>query len=287
MPGVRHAPLPALSPRNARVVRLGRLARQRRLRTVEGVFVLDGPTLLTDAVRAGLVVEEVFVEPGADERPEVAAAVAAAVEVGADAWLLTGGLRGHVEPTTPNGVAAVARIPTPAPPDLGPAEGDDAPLHLVLVGVADPGNVGTLLRTAEAVGASSVVLTDGSVDPWAPKVVRASAGSVLRVPVRTGEARVELEGLAAHGVRRVGTAGTRGRAPDQLDLTEPVALVLGSEAHGLGDSLADAIDAWASLPMAGEVESLNVAVAGSVLAFEVVRQRAVASLAARSDVGPA
>lgn len=283
MPGVRRATLPSLSPRNARVVRLGRLARLRQVRADEGRFVLDGPTLLADAVRAGLEVEEVFVEPGADERPEVAAALMAAVDAGADAWSLTGGLRGHVEPTTPNGMAAVARIPRAAEPG---GASDGAALHLVLVGVSDPGNIGTLLRTAEAVGATSVVLTDGSVDPWAPKVVRASAGSVLRVPVRTGEARAELDELAGQRVRRVGTARVGGRAPDQIPLAGPVALVLGSEAHGLDDSLADAIDQWATLPMVGEVESLNVAVAGSVLAFEAVRQRAAGAGATDPANGP-
>jgi TrmH family RNA methyltransferase len=144
------------------------------------------------------------------------------------------------------------------------------------VGVADPGNLGTLLRTAEAVGAVELVVGEGTADPWAPKVVRASAGSVWRVPLHHGPVDAVLADLGASGVRRVGTAGAGGVAPHRLDLTGPVALVLGSEAHGLPDEVADGIDSWASLPMEGAVESLNVAVAGSVLAFEVVRQRAEA-----------
>ncbi len=264
------APAP-LSPRNARVVELGRLSRQRRARADTGRFVVDGPVLLTDAVAAGIEVHDVFVDPGAADRPEVAAAVAAAVGRGARAWAVEGGLRGHVEPRTPHGVAAVASVP--APPAPGPAEAPSA-LHLVLVAVGDPGNAGTLLRTAEAVGATSVVLTDGSVDPWAPKVVRASAGSVLRVPVRSGPADEVLARLGSAGVVRVGTAGTDGTTPQALDLAGPVALVLGSEAHGLPAAVAAAVDVWATLPMQGRVESLNVAVAGSVLAYEVVRQRA-------------
>jgi TrmH family RNA methyltransferase len=258
------------------VARLGRLVRQRRVREREGAFVVDGPVLLADAVRDGLVVEEVLVDPDAVDRPEVVAAVQAAATSGARVAVLVGGLRGHVDTATPNGVVAIVRRP-----ERGTSEGEVAAsadgrpaLHLVLVGVGDPGNVGTLLRTAEAVGSTSVVLTDGSADPWAPKVVRASAGSVLRVPVRSGAADQVLDGLGAAGIRRIGTAGEGGSAPQELDLGGPVALVLGSEAHGLPSDLRDRIDDWATLPMQGAVESLNVAVAGSVLAFEVVRQRA-------------
>ena len=244
--------------------------------------MLDGPTLLADAIRAGIAVEHVFLDPDATGRPEVDAAVRAAVTAGASAWNVTGGLRGHVDVATPNGVAAVGRIPVTD-------DGDDAAcgspaLHVVLVGVTDPGNTGTLLRTAEAVGATSVVLTEGSVDPWSPKVVRASAGSVLRVAVRSEPAGAILGRLGEAGVLRVGTTGTGGRAPDRIDLTGPVAVVLGSEAHGLPADIAGDIDEWASLPMSGEVESLNVAVAGSVLAFEALRQRA-ATEPASSD-GP-
>lgn len=264
------APRP-LSPRNARVVELGRLSRQRRVREDSGHLVLDGPVLLREALAAGIEVRDVFVDPEAVERRDVAEALIVAAAAGATVWAVQGGLEGHVDPQHPNGVAAVARIPDAAAPAGAVADG--TPLHLVLVGVSDPGNVGTLLRTAEAVGATSVVLTEGSVDPWAPKVVRASAGSVLRVPVRGGPAADELLALRAAGVRCVGTTGVGGEAPERVDLTVPTALVLGNEAHGLPGELAPAVDAWVSLPMAGGVESLNVAVAGSVVAFEAVRQR--------------
>lgn len=265
--------LEPLSPRNARVAALGRLTRQRRARDAEDRFVVDGPVLLAEAVRDGVTVEDVFVDPDAAERPDVAAAVAAAAAAGARAWAVTGGLRAHVDVTTPHGLAAIARRPAA---DVTPP-GGIAPLHVVLVGVADPGNVGTLLRTAEAVGATSLVVGEGTADPWAPKVVRASAGSVWRVPLRSGPVDDVLAELGRAGVRRVGAAGGVGEAPHRLDLTGPVALVLGSEAHGLPASVTGDIDSWASLPMEGAVESLNVAVAGSVLAFEAVRQRAVAA----------
>lgn len=274
--------LEPLSPRNARVAALGRLTRQRRAREADGLFVVDGPVLLADAVRDGVVVTDVFVDPAAADRPEVATAVGAATAAGARPWSVTGGLRPHVDVATPHGLAAVARRPAPAGDGDGDGGAGTAALHVVLVGVADPGNVGTLLRTAEAVGASSLVVGEGTADPWAPKVVRASAGSVWRVPLRTDPVAEVLDELGGAGVLRVGAAGGVGVAPHELALDGPVALVLGSEAHGLPDDLAGSIDSWASLPMEGAVESLNVAVAGSVLAFEAVRQRTV-----RQDPGPA
>lgn len=258
-----------LSPRNARVSHLGRLVRQGRARDEDGLFVVDGPVLLADAVRDGLTVQDVFVASGAHDADPVAGAVASAVVAGARVWEVTGGLGPHVEPATPHGVVAVARRPDVVTPPVSP------PLHLVLVGVADPGNVGTLIRTAEAVGAHAVVVADGSADPWAPKVVRASAGSVWRVALERGSAAAALTRLGGDGVLRVAAAGGPGAAPHDLDLSGPVAIVLGSEAHGLPPGIAGQVDARASLPMEGTVESLNVAVAGSVLAYEVVRQRSV------------
>jgi RNA methyltransferase, TrmH family len=142
---------------------------------------------------------------------------------------------------------------------------DEATFVLVADRLADPGNAGTIIRSAEAAGADGVVLTPGSVDPYNPKVVRASAGSLFRVPV----IEATLESLA--GFRRLGTSSHHG------DLyTDPVyhgrcAVVVGNEAHGLDDDAA--IDQWITIPHAGPTESLNVAMAATVVAFEVARQR--------------
>lgn len=257
----------ALSRRNPRVADLGRLVRQRRARDAGGVFVIDGPVLLAEAVRDGVAVDDVYLAPGALDAPAVAEAVVAAARARARVWEVAGGLGTHVEPTTPHGVVAVAQRPGVV------TTLRTAPLHLVLVGVADPGNVGTLIRTAEAAGAHTVVVADGSADPWAPKVVRASAGSVWRTKIERGPAESTLRGLGDDGAVRVAAAGRAGAAPHEIDLTGPVALVLGSEAHGLPPEVGEHVDVWTSLPMGGAVESLNVAIAGSVLAFEVVRQR--------------
>jgi TrmH family RNA methyltransferase len=148
------------------------------------------------------------------------------------------------------------------------------PLVLVLAGVGDPGNAGTLLRSAEAAGATAVWATAGTVDLYAPKTVRASAGALFHVPVRDGlDGPAALDGLRAAGVRVLGTAASGGTPVDQADLTGPVAFVLGNEAHGLDGVWAGAVDEWLTIPMVGRAESLNVAMAGTLLCFEAARQR--------------
>ena len=131
--------------------------------------------------------------------------------------------------------------------------------------LADPGNAGTIIRSAEAAGADAVVLTPGSVDPYNPKVVRASAGSLFRIPV----VEATLESLS--GYRRLGTSSHRGDRYTDPVYHGRVAVVVGNEAHGLDDDAA--IDQWITIPHAGPAESLNVAMAATVLAFEVARQR--------------
>lgn len=139
---------------------------------------------------------------------------------------------------------------------------------VVCAGVADPGNAGTILRSAEAAGAGAVVLTAGSVDAYNPKVVRASAGALFHVTVVPGIRPEELAGL---GLTIIGTSSHRGSPHTSCDLTKGVAIVVGSEAHGIGDDVP--IEEWITIPHEGRSESLNVAMAATVLCFEVARQR--------------
>ena len=140
----------------------------------------------------------------------------------------------------------------------------------VVVGdrIADPGNVGTILRSAEAAGAAGVVLTAGSVDLYSPKVIRSSAGAAFHLPVVTGVALIELRAL---GLRLLAASSHRGVPYTAADLTVPCALVVGNEAHGLPDDAP--VDGWITIPHRGRAESLNVAMATAVLCFEVARQR--------------
>ncbi len=167
-------------------------------------------------------------------------------------------------------LALVARPRTEMPESLAT---DD--LVLVLAGVSDPGNTGTIIRTAEACAARCVVVVGGA-DPWAPKAVRASAGSVLRVPVvQTADAGAAIEALKAAGAAIVVADPYHGEPHASGALAAgagPVAVVLGSESHGLDASLCELADRRVRIPMAGDTESLNVAMAATLLAFEYRRR---------------
>ncbi|MFL6205500.1 MAG: TrmH family RNA methyltransferase [Acidimicrobiales bacterium] len=251
--------------------RLRRLSGRRGARLEEGRFVIDGPTLLAEALRSGVAVEEVFTSGGQEALVRAAAEAGATVrEVSADV------LARATDTTTSQGVAAVA-----ARVEVSLEEACRAlragPLGLVLVDVGDPGNAGTLVRAAEAAGAAAVLFCGSSVDPSNGKCVRASAGALFHVPIASGgEVRPVLEGLGELGVRRVATVVDGGAPYDEADLTGPVALVLGSEAHGLPAAVDDLVDERVTIPMVGRSESLNVAMAGAVLCFESLRQRRLA-----------
>lgn len=220
---------------------------------------------------AGLVLEAVFVETGADRRGDVAAVVARAGAAGVAVWELPADALGRLTDVVhPPGVAAIA----PWVPAGLVAPTTATSSVLVLAGVADPGNAGTLLRCAEAAGFTGVVFCGDAVDPTNPKCVRASAGALFHTPVVIGD---DVAGVLAElgtlGYRRIATSARASHAYDAADLTGPIAVVLGNEAHGLGVDIDALVDETVTIPMVGRSESLNVAMAGSIICFEALRQR--------------
>ncbi len=263
-----------VAAKNPLVSQLRRLSRRRSARTDEGRFLIEGPNLLGVALEAGADVTLVLRDGAAPLSDEVAALAERAARSGARLVELPPGVLAKITDTvTPQPVAAtVARSPLSLD-DLLAGEPPALPV-LVLVGVSDPGNAGTLLRSAEAAGASAVVFCAGSVDPYHPKTVRASAGSIFLVPVVDGgDARVVLAALGDHEVRRLGTVARGGVDLAEAALRAPVAIVLGSEAHGLPDGLERVLDEVVTIPMSGRAESLNVAMAGTLMVFEAARRR--------------
>ena len=263
-----------------RLAGLRRLARSASARRADGVFIVEGATLGAEAAAAGLAIREVYIETSrADEDERIladrlAAAGAGLIEVEVGTLAKVGAS------VTPQPLLAVVERPAAAQPGESPAVAapGDAPeaasFVLVAVSVADPGNAGTLLRCAEAAGAGSVIFAGDTADPYGPKAVRASAGSIFRLPAALSEDPVAtLEELRAQGLRTVGAAAGRGLPYDRADLTPPLALVVGNESHGLPASLEGCIDAWVHVPLGGQAESLNVGAAAAVLCFEVQRRR--------------
>jgi RNA methyltransferase, TrmH family len=247
------------------------------------VFVVDGPVLVAEALSADVVVRELYCDVDHLGDPAIAEVVAAARSASVRVQVTQPGVIARVaDPVTPRPLVAVVERPdapvaTRLPGAGGSAGGSGL---LVLVGVSDPGNTGTLMRTAEAAGMTAVWVVGDGADPFGPKAVRASAGSVLRVPIAVHrDALVALASLVAAGHTLVGTSA-QGVVYDQFDAGPSPALLLGSEAHGLDPEVAAMVDRWVSVPMSGAAESLNVAVAGSVLAFELARRRRTGSDAA-------
>jgi TrmH family RNA methyltransferase len=238
-----------------KIQRLRRLIGRRGPRWDEGAFVVEGATLIEEAVAAGWEIEAQYVDPRGR----------AVRGAGGDVFELAPHVMERIASTeSPQPVLAVVRMRRPTVESLAGAS-----LVVVCDRVSDPGNLGTILRSAEAAGASGVVLLAGSVDPFNPKVVRASAGALFHVPVVADVALHELQTL---GLPLVGTSSHQGAAYTETDLASPFALVMGSEAHGVDEQIP--IDRWISIPHAGRAESLNVAMAATVVVFEAARQRA-------------
>jgi TrmH family RNA methyltransferase len=202
---------------------------------------------VAEATRAGWEIEAQYVAPGG--RP---------VDGSPVRWLAPGVLERVASTETPQPVLAVVRMPDPAPAVTGHER------VVVCAGIADPGNLGTILRSAEAAGFDAVACTPGTVDPYSPKTVRASAGALFHVPVL-----VDCD-PASLGLPLIGTKAEGGQPYTSADLTGPLALIVGSEAHGVPDDVH--VEQWISVPHAGRSESLNAAMAATLVVFEVRRQ---------------
>lgn len=183
--------------------------------------------------------------------------------------LAPGVLERVADTVTPQPLLATVRVPRSTIEDLV------APTFLVVcVDVRDPGNAGAVIRAADAAGADGVVCCEGTVDPFNPKTVRASAGSIFHLPVVVdGDPEDVLDALRARGVRSLAAVAHGGVPYTDVDLGSPVAIVLGNEAAGLPEHLSGHLDGEVTVPMSGRAESLNVSMAAAVLLFEVARCR--------------
>jgi TrmH family RNA methyltransferase len=257
------------SAHNRRVAGAIRL-QKRALREKDARFLVEGPQGVAEALRSPAPVHEVFVSTESAGRLTPVRDLAR--DRGVAVHDVTAEVMAHLTSTvTPPGVVAVAGfVDVPLDVVLG-AEGPLA----ILVEARDPGNAGTILRSADAAGAGGVVFTTSSVDPYNAKAVRASAGSLFHVPVvRQAEVRTAIAACRGAGRRVLGADARGTTSVFEADLRGPVALVFGNEAHGLpGDALGE-VDDTLRVPISGRAESLNLAAAAAVILFECARQRA-------------
>ena len=245
------------SRQNPLVSHIRKLNSARSARRNSGEFVGEGPKLLAEALKAGAELTTVV---SSGELPGALPAGTRQVEVPADL------LQSMCDTKTPQGVLFLCRIPDTGAPELLPGR-----RYLVLDGLQDPGNVGTIWRTADALGADGLILVNGCADPFAPKTVRATMGACFRLPVY--EVRVEeLPGLLERSGLPLYATALRADTVDVRDADlSRAAVVIGSEGRGISDEMLDLCEKTLKIPMRERCESLNAAVAATVVLWEMAR----------------
>ncbi|MGB8734407.1 MAG: RNA methyltransferase [Candidatus Sulfotelmatobacter sp.] len=282
---MKNPPEPALSAqdrlrrvegRHNPLVKQLRQAFSRSELTEAGDCAVEGLRILEEAIRSGLRFSAVFFRESAQDRadrllPQIGAQV--------ETLLLPDKLFDSLVPSeSPQGVAALVRLKEFSLDDL--TERLQVGPIIVIAGLQDPGNLGTILRSSEAFGSAGIVLGEGTVSPFNSKVVRASAGSVFRLPVihrhgKSSTLKLEevSEKLRAQGVRLIATSSHKGTPIDQADLKRPAAIFFGNEGSGLPRDVMAKMDESIAIPHAAQVESLNAGVAASIVLYEAARQR--------------
>lgn len=255
------------SPQNARV-KVWASLQQKKYREREGAFLAEGVHLVQEALASGETLEAIVYDaergwPAELDRERAAAVAGDIVQASPAVMAKCAGT------DTPPPVFAVVRKRAVDPEELLLPEG----LVVVLDGLRDPGNVGTIIRSADAAGADGVVLGRGSVDPYNPKTVRSTMGSLFHLPVVEADLPCLLPRARDRGIRLVGAALRGERSCYDFDWQGGVWLILGNEAEGLSPEVAALLDASVHIPMRGRAESLNVAMAATVLLFEAMRRR--------------
>jgi RNA methyltransferase, TrmH family len=282
-------PTEPLSPNNPRIRDAAKLA-QKKHRRETGLILIEGARLVADALASGAQVREVFCteEFGESTHDNIFASPTVAGRPGsrtpatasragafnrARAVAITEEAAGKLSDTrTPQGVFAVVEF---VPLEVGALDLPSDALVLVADGVGDPGNLGTMVRSAAALGASALIASGESCDITNPKAARSTMGAIFRLPVaEAGELGGVIDALKARGMQTVAAVPRDGAAPWDLDLAGPIALLIGSEADGLPSECIAAADQSVTISMPGGTESLNAAASATALLYEAARQRA-------------
>jgi TrmH family RNA methyltransferase len=234
-----------------------------------GLAGIEGPNLIEEAINAGLLITCVFAAKGFEHLLDPMP-IPPEIEI-----LLMN--RELLDPAlvteSPQPIAALVELPDWTWAHIMTPGHNNAPLIVVLAGVQDPGNLGTVMRSAEAFGADGVIALPGTVSGWNPKAIRASAGSIFRLPFINASASECFTNLREAGVHIFTTTVLAAEPVDLVDLTVPVAIIFGNEGNGVPESVATHADEPVTISCPGAVESLNAAVAASVVLYEASRQR--------------
>jgi TrmH family RNA methyltransferase len=237
--------------------------------TPEGYAPIEGLRMVEEAIRSGLRFRAVFFSASAHSRAQrLLPQIGSHVEM----LLVPDKLfAGAVPSETPQGVAALVRWKAFRLPDIL-LRASRFPV-LIVAGIQDPGNLGTIIRSAEAFEAAGVVIGEGTVSPFNPKVVRASAGSIFRLPLVRAKLSEAMVQMRAQGLPLLATSSHKGVPLYQVSLAGPVAIFVGNEGAGLPRNMASEMDETIAIPHAAQVESLNAGVAASIVLYEAARQK--------------
>lgn len=255
---------------NKRVKELVELSAKAKARNAAGVFVVEGRKMFLEAPVPSIVdvyIEEHFLQKASDELRQKLDEVTYEV--------VTQEVFAKISDTkTPQGILCVVKQQKFRLEDLLCPADHKTPLLMVLEDIQDPGNLGTILRTAEGAGVNGVIVTKNTVDRYNPKTIRATMGSLYRMPcVEVPELSGVLEQLREAGIRTYAAHLKGTQYYDTFDYTGATAFLIGNEGNGLKQETADAADTYIRIPMEGQVESLNAAIAATVLMYEANRQR--------------
>ncbi len=258
------------STQNPTVTRFNSL-KQKKTRKSSGKFLVEGIHLVNEAMRAGLVEKVIYSESvlrtleGKDLIGRIISSAIHSEEASEKV------IRYLSEVETPQGIVAAVK---PKNPDLGSLFEAADPLIAVACGIQDPGNLGTMIRTADAAGCSGIILSSGTVDPYNDKVIRASSGSIFHLNIVKIDDIIELaSALKRRGIKIISTYVGAEKTYFSADFSGPVAVMIGSESKGLPPDLERLSEESVSIPMAGGAESLNAAVSLAVILYEALRQR--------------
>ncbi len=248
------------------------LARARAAGGGEREILLDGAHLLAEAIASGIPIEIAAFEREALDRPVLARLARELQASGTEVMLVSARTIAAMSPVkTPSGVVSIARLAlTPVARALAPSR---PAVALVAVDVQDPGNVGALVRTAEAAGAAAFVAAGSTADPFGWKALRGSMGSALRLPIARAAIDEAVTACRTAGLGVLALDAQADASLFELDLRSPAAVLVGSEGGGLPSAIAALADRRIAIPMRPPVESLNVAVAAGLVLYEVFRQR--------------
>ena len=257
------------STSNAKIKRIVQLRKKKKARDAEGVFLVEGIRMFREIPEK--LLQEIYISESCEEKEgkEIRRRASAC---GIRPELVSDGVFSHLSDTqTPQGILCVVRQLSYSLEEVADAP---CPHMLVLDRLQDPGNVGTILRTAEGAGVTGILLDGECADIYNPKTIRSTMGSIFRMPfyyiqdLEEGIRYLKKRGICTYAAHLEGK-----RAYDEEDYRKPCAFLIGNEGNGLRPEIADLADTYIRIPMAGEVESLNAAIASAVLMFEAGRQR--------------